>query len=59
MTCTNRRYGTLTAQRLYSARALQLEINLLTATFSHRADAVDRTLAHTPQVIALSAQDGS
>jgi putative methionine-R-sulfoxide reductase with GAF domain len=33
MTSTNRRYGTLTAQRRYSARALQLDINLLTATF--------------------------
>lgn len=33
ITSTNRRYGTLAAQRLYSARALQLDINLLTATF--------------------------
>ena len=33
MTSANRRYGTLAAQRLYSARALQLDINLLTATF--------------------------
>ena len=33
MTSANRRYGTLAAKRLYSARALQLDINLLTATF--------------------------
>ena len=59
MTSAHRRCGTLTAQRLYSARALQLDINLLTATFPHRADALDRALAHTPQVIVLSAQDGS
>jgi len=33
MTSANRRYGTLAAQRLYSARALQLDINSLTAPF--------------------------
>ena len=31
MTSGNRRYGTLAAQRSYSARALQLDINSLTA----------------------------
>ncbi|MBZ5679379.1 MAG: undecaprenyl/decaprenyl-phosphate alpha-N-acetylglucosaminyl 1-phosphate transferase [Acidobacteriia bacterium] len=55
---TNRRRGSLTVHRLYSPRDLQLDINLLTAAFpTALADALDRTLAHTNQVIALPEQD--
>ena len=56
----NRRRGTLTVHRLYSPRALQVDINLLTAAFPIAlADALDRTLAHSAQVIALPEQDTS
>ncbi len=56
----NRRRGTLTVHRLYSARDLQLDINLLTTAFpTALADALDRTLAQSPQVIALPEQDPS
>lgn len=54
---TNRHRGVLTVLRLYSARHLQIDVNLLTATFPNAlADALDRILAH-PQVIALPGQD--
>jgi UDP-GlcNAc:undecaprenyl-phosphate GlcNAc-1-phosphate transferase len=56
----NRRRGTLTVQRLYSSRDLQIDINLLTSAFpTALADALDRTLVHSPHVIALPAQDAS
>ena len=56
----NRRRGTLTVHRLYSSRDLQLDINLLTSAFpTALADALDRTLAHSAQVIALPEQDTS
>jgi UDP-GlcNAc:undecaprenyl-phosphate GlcNAc-1-phosphate transferase len=56
----NRRRGTLMVHRMYSTRDLQLDINLLTAAFpTMLADALDRTLAHSPHVIALSEQDTS
>ena len=56
----SRRRGTLKVHRLYSPRDLQLDINLLTAAFpTALADALDRTLAHSAQVIALPDQDGS
>ncbi len=56
----NRRRGTLMVHRIYSTRALQIDINLLTAVFpTALADALDRTLAHSPQVIALHEQDAS
>ena len=56
----NRHRGTLTVHRLYSPRDLQLDVNLLTSTFPVAlADAVDRTLAHSAQVIALPEQDSS
>jgi UDP-GlcNAc:undecaprenyl-phosphate/decaprenyl-phosphate GlcNAc-1-phosphate transferase len=54
----NHRRGTLTIHRLYSTRDLQLDINLLTTAFpTALADALDRTLAHSPQVISLPEQD--
>lgn len=56
----NRRRGTLTVQRLYSSRDLQIDINLLTSAFpTALADALDRTLVHSPHVIALPEQDAS
>jgi len=58
LTSSNRRRGTLLVNRLYSPRDLQLDINLLTSRFpSALADALDRTLAHSPQVIPLPEQD--
>lgn len=60
MSSANRRRGTLTVHRLYSSRDLQLDINLLTSTFpTALADALDRTLAHSAQVIALPDQGDS
>jgi hypothetical protein len=57
---SNRSRGTLTVHRQYSPRALQLDINQLTSTFpTALADALDRTLAHSAQVIALPEQDAS
>ncbi|MGO9084606.1 MAG: MraY family glycosyltransferase [Candidatus Sulfotelmatobacter sp.] len=54
----NRRRGTLLVHRLYSQRALQVDINLLTFAFpTALADALDRTLAHPAQVIPLPGQD--
>jgi len=55
----NRRRGTLMVHRLYSQRALQVDISLLTSAFpTALADALDRTLAHpAAQVIALPGQD--
>ena len=56
----NRRRGTLRVHRLYSARDLQLDINLLTAAFpTALADALDRTLAHSAQVIPLPEHETS
>jgi hypothetical protein len=44
-------------QRLYSHRNLQLDINLLTATFPVAlADALDRALQHTVRVIPSADQ---
>jgi hypothetical protein len=58
MSSANRRRGTLTVQRLYCSRDLQIDINLLTSAFPIAlADALDRTLAHSAQVIALPEQD--
>src|SRR5579862_3939369 len=54
----NRHRGTLLVHRLYSPRNLQVDINLLTTAFpTALADALDRTLAHSAQVIALPEQD--
>ena len=58
LSSTNRRRGRLLVHRLYSSRNLQIDINLLTAAFpAALADALDRTLAHSAQVIPLPEQD--
>ena len=60
LSSSNRHRGTLTVQRLYSSRDLQIDINLLTSEFpTSLADALDRTLAQSAQVIALPQQDRS
>jgi UDP-GlcNAc:undecaprenyl-phosphate/decaprenyl-phosphate GlcNAc-1-phosphate transferase len=60
LSSANRHCGTLMVHRLYSRRNLQLDVNLLTADFPIvLADALDRTLAQSPQVIALPEQDPS
>ncbi len=60
LSSTNRRRGRLMVHRLYSPRNLQIDINLLTATFpTALADALDRTLAHSAQIIPLPEQDTS
>jgi len=54
----NRRCGTLFVHRRYSQRALQLDINLMTFSFpTVLADALDRALVHSAQIIALPGQD--
>jgi UDP-GlcNAc:undecaprenyl-phosphate GlcNAc-1-phosphate transferase len=54
----NRRRGSLAVHRMYSPRDLQLDINLLTSSFpTALADALDRTLAHTTQIMPLPEQD--
>lgn len=58
LSTANRRRGTLAVHRSYSQRDLQIDVNLLTSLFpTALADALDRTLAHTPQVIPLPEQD--
>jgi len=60
LSSANRRRGTLLVRRIYSSRDLQVDVNLLTAVFpTVLADALDRTLAHSAQVIALPGQDSS
>jgi hypothetical protein len=60
LSSSNRHRGTLTVYRLYSTRDLQLDVNLLTAAFpTALADALDRTLVHSPEVIALTEHDTS
>jgi UDP-GlcNAc:undecaprenyl-phosphate GlcNAc-1-phosphate transferase len=55
---SNRRRGALRVHRLYSQRDLQLDINLLTSAFPIvLADALDRTLQHTVQIIPRTDQD--
>jgi UDP-GlcNAc:undecaprenyl-phosphate GlcNAc-1-phosphate transferase len=55
---SNRRRGALQVHRLYSNRDLQLDINLLTSAFPIAlADALDRTLQHSVQVIPRVSQD--
>jgi UDP-GlcNAc:undecaprenyl-phosphate GlcNAc-1-phosphate transferase len=55
---SNRRRGSLVVHRLYSQRDLQLDINLLTSIFPVAlADALDRVLQHTVQVIPSANQD--
>jgi hypothetical protein len=58
LSTANRRRGTLAVHRAYSQRDLQIDVNLLTSLFpAALADALDRTLPHTAQVIALPDQD--
>jgi UDP-GlcNAc:undecaprenyl-phosphate GlcNAc-1-phosphate transferase len=58
LSTANHRRGTLVVHRVYSQRDLQIDVNLLTSTFPTAvADALDRTLAHSAQVIALPEQD--
>ena len=60
MSSANHRRGTLLVHRHYSSRELQLDINLLTSSFPVAlADALDRTLAHSVQVISLPEQSTS
>jgi UDP-GlcNAc:undecaprenyl-phosphate GlcNAc-1-phosphate transferase len=60
LSSANHHRGSLVVHRNYSARVLQLDINLLTTAFPIAlADALDRTLAHSPQVIAIPEQDTS
>ncbi len=60
LSSANRHCGTLTVHRIYSTRDLQLDINLLTSAFpTALADALDRTLAHQAQIIAIPEQDSS
>ena len=60
LSSANRRRGQLMVHRLYSPRNLQVDINLLTTAFPVAlADALDRTLSHSAQVIALPEQDTS
>jgi UDP-GlcNAc:undecaprenyl-phosphate GlcNAc-1-phosphate transferase len=60
LSSANRHCGTLMVHRLYSRRNLQLDVNLLTADFPIvLADALDRTLAHSADLIALPQQDTS
>ncbi len=55
---SNRRRGALMVHRLYSQRDLQFDINLLTSAFPVAlADALDRALQHTVQVIPRAGQD--
>lgn len=57
LSSANHHRGTLTVHRLYSARDLQLDVNLLTGAFpTALADALDRTLVHAGEVIALPEQ---
>jgi UDP-GlcNAc:undecaprenyl-phosphate/decaprenyl-phosphate GlcNAc-1-phosphate transferase len=57
---SNRHRGSMMVHRLYSARNLQVDVNLLTTAFPVAlADALDRTLAHSAHVIPLPGQDTS
>ncbi len=54
----NRRRGSLTLQRLYSQRAMQLDLNLLTSDFPVAlADALDRAMQHTVQMVPQTGRD--
>jgi hypothetical protein len=56
MSASHRSWGLLLMRRLYSQRDIQLDINLLTTAFTAAlANALERTLAPTPLVIAMPA----
>jgi UDP-GlcNAc:undecaprenyl-phosphate/decaprenyl-phosphate GlcNAc-1-phosphate transferase len=58
LSTANHSRGTLVVHRVYSQRDLQLDVNLLTSDFpSALADALDRTLAHSAQIIPIPEQD--
>ena len=60
LSSNNRHRGTLRVQRFYSARDLQIDINLLTNAFPVAlADALDRTLSPSAHVIPIPGQDTS
>ncbi|HTW31807.1 MAG TPA: MraY family glycosyltransferase [Candidatus Sulfotelmatobacter sp.] len=60
LSSANRHRGTLLVHREYSRRDLQLDVNLLTSVFpATLADALDRTFAHSAEVIALPHQNDS
>jgi UDP-GlcNAc:undecaprenyl-phosphate/decaprenyl-phosphate GlcNAc-1-phosphate transferase len=60
LSSANRRRGTFTIHRVYCARDLQLDVNLLTGEFpTALADALDRTLVQPAELIALPEQDAS
>ena len=60
LSSANHRRGTFTIHRVYSARDLQLDVNLLTGEFpTALADALDRTLVHRAELIALPEPDTS
>ncbi len=60
LSSSNRARGTLMVYRQYTRRDLQIDVNLLTNVFpTALADALDRTLAHPAEIIALPEQDGS
>jgi hypothetical protein len=60
LSSSNRSCGTLMIYRLYTRRDLQLDVNLLTAVFpTALADALDRTLSHPANIIALPEHDPS
>jgi UDP-GlcNAc:undecaprenyl-phosphate GlcNAc-1-phosphate transferase len=60
LSSSNRARGTLMVYRQYTRRDLQVDVNLLTNVFpTALADALDRTLAHPAEIIALPKQDGS
>jgi len=53
VTTSNRRLGSMSIQRLYTQRDLQLDVNLLTAVFPVAlADALDRVLGQAMQVMS-------
>ncbi|HUK25542.1 MAG TPA: MraY family glycosyltransferase [Terriglobales bacterium] len=57
MTSANRCYGSLTVYRQYSARDLQLDINLLTGQFPVAlAEALEQVLGQVPETVAASSQ---
>jgi UDP-GlcNAc:undecaprenyl-phosphate/decaprenyl-phosphate GlcNAc-1-phosphate transferase len=54
----NRRRGSMSIFRLYNERDLQLDVNLLTSAFPIAlADALDRTLSHTVEVVPSAEED--
>jgi hypothetical protein len=60
LSSSNRARGTLLVYRQYTRRDLQVDVNLLTNFFpTALADALDRTLAHPAEIIALPEQDAS